>query len=150
MQAADFDKIVDERKKRISAVLQRKAEEYAIDGDRLHNFKAASQITGGGKTPEQALWGMAAKHLVSVGDMVDATGKQIYPTMARVDEKIGDLINYLILLEGLFSERAAVRPVRARQNRPAPLPAKIDGPNGALWESGDIQPPTIIYPQDEQ
>ena len=57
-----------------------------------------------GQSPEKALVGMLAKHLVSILDIVDAIPKQI-PTPALVEEKIGDAVNYLILLEALLKER---------------------------------------------
>jgi hypothetical protein len=44
---------------------------------------------------------MATKHLVSVMDMVES-GDEYDPEY--IYEKIGDMINYLILLEGLLKD----------------------------------------------
>ena len=99
MTNKEFDKLLKERIVQIEKVLGSKAQEYASDLDRLHNFDIAAIISR--KTKAQALWGMAMKHLVSVIDIVDSGQK---PTKEIVDEKIGDLINYLILLEAIFKE----------------------------------------------
>lgn len=100
----DFDSIVDSRCAQIKEVLSNKAKEYASDGDRFHNFRVASRMAG--TTPEKALAGMKLKHDVSVGDLIewaDSTPEKL--TVSLIDEKIGDSIAYLILLEGLLKER---------------------------------------------
>jgi len=98
MNRNDFDRLVVRRCEKSKKVLAGKASEYASTDDRFHNFHVAAAAKG--ETPEEALWGMYMKHFVSVQDMVqsDAT-----PTQAWIDEKIGDSINYHILLEGLFT-----------------------------------------------
>lgn len=56
-------------------------------------------------SPTLALWGMLAKHIVSVHDMVmDAEVGQV-PSPSMLNEKITDWINYGLLLEGLLIER---------------------------------------------
>jgi hypothetical protein len=45
---------------------------------------------------------MAKKHLISVKDMKN---QPIGHAKAYIDEKIGDMINYLILLKGLLYRR---------------------------------------------
>lgn len=74
-------------------VLKEKAEGYSTDEDVLHNFRVAAGLQGCSVT--QALVGMMTKHTVSVYDMVN--GGQAYAS-DKWDEKIGDLINYLLLL----------------------------------------------------
>ena len=106
MTKKDFDKLLDRRLKLIREVLNTKAGEYASDRDRMHNFKVAAKLVSTPETPEQALWGMLRKHLVSVIDMIDMTGQGECPSEAKRDEKIGAAINYLALLEGLLVERA--------------------------------------------
>lgn len=91
--------VVEERLKKIRTVLSQKAGEYANNGNFDHNFQEAARIKN--ESPEEALWGMAAKHLVSVQDLVYGRQKL---TKEAVDEKIGDLVNYLILLEGILIE----------------------------------------------
>lgn len=99
-----FDKLVDRRISLIKTILHKKGNEYATNDDRFHNFNAAGKKRN--QTPEQALMGMMAKHEVSVDDIVEWAG--ISPeriTEKLIDEKIGDNIVYLILLEGLLRKR---------------------------------------------
>ena len=98
----DFDKIVHERIDSILSTLTQKAKEYAKGGDRFHNFNIAARMLE--TTPEKALYGMMLKHMVSVLDLVNAV-PDTEITEAIINEKIGDNINYLILLEGLLKER---------------------------------------------
>lgn len=92
-----FQEILSERLKKIEEILGKKALEYVRNEDRLHNFNVASRIRNVSR--EEALWGMAMKHLVSVMDIINDTKIEKYPTIEMVDEKFGDLINYLILAE---------------------------------------------------
>lgn len=64
-----FDEIVDERCRKIKVILSSKAEEYATEQDRFHNFEIAARKRG--ITPERALEGMMLKHDVSVMDLID-------------------------------------------------------------------------------
>jgi hypothetical protein len=102
MNSEQFDKILDQRIEAIRKTLSGKAKEYAI-GDRLYNFKRAAQI--GQTTSAHALFGMFSKHLVSVIDLIEGN---LEPTEYMVNEKIGDAINYLILLEAIFKEQNEV------------------------------------------
>lgn len=99
-----FEEILEERIVKIKATLGNKGREYASNTDRLHNFKMAAKLTSHHLTSETALLGMMRKHLVSMIDMVDDTQRGIYPSPMLVDEKLGDVINYTILLEALFTE----------------------------------------------
>ena len=99
MSHDDFNVLLERRLNLIRAVLARKAGEYATDADRLHNFKAAADITR--ETAAEAALGMWVKHVVSVVDIIKS-GKR--PSRELVDEKFGDAINYLVLLEALLVE----------------------------------------------
>jgi len=103
MHADEFNEIAEARIAHCRSILIVKGKEYSRDGDRLHNFKTAAAIDG--ETPEQALWGMAKKHVVSVRDMVNDIERGIVPSRKMLDEKITDWINYGLLLEGLVEER---------------------------------------------
>lgn len=94
-----FNHYLRRRLEKIGQTLGQKAGEYASGQDRLHNFKLAARVNG--TTPAKALWGMASKHLVSIMDMVD--GRQPV-TDPMIDEKIGDMVNYLVLLEAIFRD----------------------------------------------
>lgn len=95
----DFEKVVNEQFEMCKRVLFKKAEEYATGKDRFHNFRLAAGLQG--CSEKQALYGMMAKHLVSIFDMCKSGDR--YP-MELWNEKIGDSINYLLLLKGLVEE----------------------------------------------
>ena len=119
MNAKDFDKIVAERMSWCEKTLCAKGDEYARDGDRLWNFKAAGRKRN--CHPAQALAGMEVKHDVSVDDIIDGLARGIVPPKELVAEKIGDSINYLLLLEGLIEEaRGEVPEVDAALKTPMP------------------------------
>jgi len=105
MNQEKFDEILERRIELIRSVLSRKRAEYAPGGgDRLHNFKRAANMLS--CSPERALVGMLSKHLVSILDMVDAIDQRgEFPLWELVEEKIGDSINYLILIEAMIKER---------------------------------------------
>lgn len=95
-----FTLLVDKRLNHCAQTLVKKGKEYASVTDRLHNFKVAARVND--TTPEKALWGMYTKHLVSVMDLVEYPGDA---TAELIIEKIGDSINYMVLLEALLIER---------------------------------------------
>jgi hypothetical protein len=103
MKTPDFINLVEDRIDKIRETLARKGKEYAR-GDRLSNFKRAAEKLR--CSPERALIGIAVKHEVSILDMVDdiEAGCSNAP-LELWEEKIGDYINYAILLEGLIRDR---------------------------------------------
>jgi hypothetical protein len=101
--AKEFDDLLHGVFQRVEAILGVKANEYAADADRLHNFKVAADLKG--ESPRQALAGMLAKHTVSVYDMAMSDN---YFTIKQWDEKIIDHINYLILLLAIVQEEMDV------------------------------------------
>jgi len=94
-----MDKIVHPRLKHCADLLESKNVEYGNDEDRFHNFKRTGIIRN--VTPIHALSGMFNKHLVSLIDMLDHAAEGILPTETLIDDKISDVINYLLLFEGL-------------------------------------------------
>ena len=81
--------------------MQKKTREYTGDEeDRLCAFKAAAALLH--TTPERALAGMMAKHIVSLYDMCFDDGG-IYD-MDIWEEKITDSLNYLFLLKAVVKE----------------------------------------------
>lgn len=103
MNKKAFDNLVNEQFARCRDILNLKDSEYAVEEDRLHNFKVAAELKC--ETSRQAVMGMMAKHIVSVFDM--GTSVKTYPD-AVWDEKITDSINYFLLLKGvLYDEHNA-------------------------------------------
>jgi hypothetical protein len=105
-----FNGLVQRRVELIKNILANKGQEYAADNDRLHNFKRAAAMLHCSR--EQALVGMWAKHVVSILDIIDDMKRGKYPTFSMVDEKIGDAINYLILLEASIKDTISVDLIR--------------------------------------
>ena len=98
----EFNHIIDHSINMAKKTLLERGEEYATE-DRLHNFRVAAELQG--TTMREALAGMMAKHTTSIYDMVqdpiDAHNKH------KWDEKIGDHINYLLILQAvLYDERS--------------------------------------------
>lgn len=100
----EFDKVLSNRIESTIAVLKSKAKEYAPGVDRYHNFNKAGRMHN--IEPEEALKHFLTKHLVSIFDFVeDLPAIRNDTNLAMVQEKIGDAINYLILLEGMIIDR---------------------------------------------
>ena len=103
MTNKQFNKLLNRRISLIKKTLSKKAGEYASNNDRLHNFSAASKITKESKA--KALHGMMLKHIVSVMDLIKYKDAGVKMDNKRIDEKIGDNINFLILLEAVLKEK---------------------------------------------
>lgn len=104
MNTSEFDLVLHARLQKIEEVLSIKAREYARgNDDRLHNFNVASKMSN--QSREKALWGFLLKHLVSVTDIINATEQEKFPNRETIDEKIGDCINYFVLLEACLVDR---------------------------------------------
>lgn len=108
MNSVEFAKVMQEQLDRVDAVLGKKAEEYATDDERLHNFKTAAALQN--ITVRQAVVNFMTKHTISICDLVQLPynlPKDLW------DEKITDHINYLILLQAALAEE---RQVEEKQN----------------------------------
>lgn len=99
MDTKRFDKAVEDQLSRCRDVLYQKADEYAPESDRLHNFRVAAALQGG--PLRQALAGMMVKHTVSLYDMCGADN-EFSPALWL--EKLTDNINYLLLLRVVLEE----------------------------------------------
>ena len=106
MTLEEFEIMLNLRVQLIKQTLAAKSKEYATDGDKLYNFKRAAKVLG--ISPKKALWGMASKHLISVIDIVESDELVSHKLF---NEKIGDLINYLILLEAILHEEVGIKHV---------------------------------------
>lgn len=97
-----FDSVLAGRQLQIEQILTVKAREYAGTGmnvDRMHNFNKSLELNPDFVTRENSIFSYWLKHYVSLRDILCGLEKDIVPTQALVSEKIGDLINYLILME---------------------------------------------------
>ena len=107
MTVEERDKTIRMTIDKCMRVLKEKAEGYSTDEDVLHNFRVAAGLQGCSVT--QALAGMMTKHTVSVYDMINS-GQAYAPDIW--DEKIGDLMNYLLLLRTAVKECGLEEPRR--------------------------------------
>ena len=99
-----FSVVVDRRLEATRRTLTAKGDEYAPKGDCLSNFKRAAATLR--VPPEAALLGFVTKHWVAVQDFVDELASENGPRAYRFwEEKIGDIIAYMILLDALVQER---------------------------------------------
>lgn len=98
MQSEIFDELVAAQLRECQRTLSLKADEYAEDTDRLHNFRVSASLQG--ISMEQALGGMMAKHTISVYDMIYSEHAHPY---ALWHEKITDHINYLLILHAMVA-----------------------------------------------
>ena len=102
MTREDFSRRVEKRIDLVRQTLLTKHKEYAKDDNVFRNFdEAAGGLSLHGSSAE-VLWSYMTKHLVSIKDIV-ADKKPV--DSAVVSEKIGDVINYLILLEAMLNEK---------------------------------------------
>ena len=104
MTQEKFQEVLNIRLSDIIGVLNNKAAEYSRSNDRLHNFKRGAATLQ--EIPEAYCMQLAFKHVVSILDMIDDLKDNKASTIEVWREKIGDAINYLILLEALVIERA--------------------------------------------
>ncbi len=108
MNFEEFDVLVNARLNKCQNTLCVKAKEYATDDNRLHNFEEAGRMQG--TTSSAACLSFGMKHIISVIDIVKAIGNNnAIVTKSVIDEKIGDTINYLLLLEACITQEMKER-----------------------------------------
>ena len=96
--------VVQRRVQLIKDVLQSKNEEYAGQDDVFKAFTESLPLSFH-DTKQAVAWEFLVKHLQSIKLIIEErakTGK--IPDEKLLEEKIGDAINYLILIEGMFKE----------------------------------------------
>lgn len=103
MNSDDFSQLVERRLDKIRSTLSSKGKEYSTKDNKLHNFEKAAIKRH--TTREIALQGMLTKHEVSIDDIIAKTANDEFPSREVIDEKIGDIINYYILLEACLVDR---------------------------------------------
>lgn len=101
MTQNELNHIFEEQVRLCGVVLRKKTREYTGDNtDRLSAFKTAAVLEN--TTPQRALAGMLAKHIISLYDMCfsdqETFGMDVW------EEKITDSLNYLFLLKALVKE----------------------------------------------
>jgi hypothetical protein len=98
-----FKELLEKRFTKTRKVYSKKMNEYANDLDVFLSFKKGVGFSFQ-NTPEGVAWEYACKHFESIKTIISKLPDEV-PSDELVDEKIGDAINYLIILEGLIKER---------------------------------------------
>lgn len=121
MTHQEFMEIVKTRQRQTLSTLDCKADEYAR-GDRLSNFMKASHLIG--QPPELVCRGLVVKHIVALFDFLKDLERGVHQPYSRWDEKIGDTIAYLHLLDALlairFPDRHSICQETARESSNQP------------------------------
>ena len=99
MNQEKFENIVDNREARCRDTLHYKGEIYATHNDRLHNFNDVGAMNN--VSPQEALWGMVSKHIIATKDMAKS---EELPTEKWITEYLGDIHNYMYLLEAIWED----------------------------------------------
>ena len=103
MKIKDFKDLLEKRFEKTRKTYSRKMNEYATDLDVFLSFKNGIGFSFH-NTPEGVAWEYACKHFESIKNIISKCPDEV-PTDELLDEKIGDAINYLIIIEGLIKER---------------------------------------------
>ena len=103
MKIKDFNKLLESRFKKTRETYSKKMNEYANHLDVFKSFKEGVGFSFH-DTPEGVAWEYACKHFESIKNIISKCPGEV-PTDELLEEKIGDAINYLIILEGLIKER---------------------------------------------
>ena len=101
MNQESFNKIVEDRIALVRSTLTSKGEEYTSNEDVFEAFNTMASGLSFHSDSKQVLWELLVKHLYSIRKMITTNNM---PSKELVKEKIGDAVNYLILLEGIFNE----------------------------------------------
>ena len=98
-----FMELLEERFNKTRETYSTKMLEYANVNDVFESFKKGVGFSFH-DTPEGVAWEYACKHFESIKNIISKCPGEV-PTDELLEEKIGDAINYLIILEGLIKER---------------------------------------------
>lgn len=112
MKREALNRLINDTFERLTRLRRTKGVEYSGNEDALSNFKRGAADTG--CTAEQVLWIYVAKHLDSIKTYIRdgaifAKGPHVsYSTRSELSEpiegRIDDVINYMLLLQGLIHE----------------------------------------------
>ena len=103
MTETEFYKIYDSAINRITNVVKCKHEEYGEDSDYFYNFNRGAEILG--VPTAEVLAAYMTKHTVSVYDIIKEFSIGGKVSIPQVEEKITDMIVYLLLFEAMVREK---------------------------------------------
>lgn len=103
-----FENVVNATLDKCKETLVIKAKEYRRNNNPFHNFERGAELSGFDDV--QVLKGFLLKHEVSINDIInDYSVDGILPTEAMLDEKIGDILNYYLILKAMFIQKIEER-----------------------------------------
>ena len=102
MNHEQFNVVLNETIRKCKSTLATKKDLYASESDRLDNFKQAARLQN--CTQAKALWGMVVKHIVALSSYINLMEDGYAVEAEELEEKIGDIINYHILLRAVLKE----------------------------------------------
>ena len=102
MKHEDFNKITIDRFAKCEQTLTKKSSLYSSLEDRLHNFKIGAKDLG--TSPEKYLIHLVTKQWTTLKYIV-LNDKLRDIDFSLFEELQGDIINYMVLLEGLLTDK---------------------------------------------
>ena len=119
--------VVQRRVQLIKDVLETKNSEYADKDDVFKAFTESLPLSFH-DTKQAVAWEFMVKHLQSIKLIIEERAKKgKIPDEKLLEEKIGDAINYLILIEGMFKEE--MLPAKVTEARMKYSYIDINNPN---------------------
>lgn len=106
MNRKEFNIYLEHVLARTKDVLGAKGDEYSYNGGAFENFEEGVGL-GFSNSREAVAWGYAVKHIQSVLAMLSKVevGDSTHLSDKLIEEKCGDVINYMILIEAMLKER---------------------------------------------
>jgi hypothetical protein len=99
MNSIEFSQSVETALDIVKSRLVVKNQEYAHNSDVFRNFNTGISLQN---TPEGVAWEYMTKHLQWLKDTIK---EQKTPNMEQVDEKIIDIVNYLLIIRAMYEDK---------------------------------------------
>jgi uridine kinase len=129
--------VVQRRVQLIKAVLETKNSEYADKDDVFKAFTESIPLSFH-DTKQAVAWEFMVKHLQSIKMIIEAKASTGHiPDEKLIEEKIGDAINYLILIEGMFKEDLMLSKVVDAKVKYTYI--DLNNPNSNSWNQNSIK-----------
>lgn len=90
-----FEEVVTDTLKQCQDTMLIKGREYRRNNNPFHNFDKGVEISG--QIREDVIWGFALKHFISIQDIRSDLRDGKLPSEELLNEKYGDMINYLLI-----------------------------------------------------
>jgi len=107
MKSGEFYRYVEDKLRMYTNILRAKGisnSGYQSKDDRLSYFIEHAKIMH--ITPERAALELSIKHFISIREMINGIDEGNIYSEEYIDEKIGDLINYMLFIRALLYVRS--------------------------------------------